>query len=274
MSRYHLLMAGAKSQPKNLYQILTEYSLTGGLVGAWDAGASASYSGSGQTWTNLTTSSVFTMSLGSSTSADAADPTFNGTAGSLDSSTYFSCASDYFTNTSASSFRFGKVLHQSGVGHGGLMLFGTSSTIGVNTGLVGTYGGSGSNHGFAIDISAGNAFRILFSNGDGSTETTTIGPSVAANTWYLMYYYMKPDGSPNFYFYINGTSYNPTVSLASPSSSDSTYNLQVGARGNGNAPFVNDWKIACCAFWDTNTALTESQVNNIRNRLKERFSTL
>lgn len=74
-----------------------------------DATDSASYSGSGQTWSNLIASphdgaaqTDFDMYLGTTSAATATDPTFNGSAGS--SSAYFStdASGDCFTSISTS----------------------------------------------------------------------------------------------------------------------------------------------------------------------------
>ena len=149
------------------------------------------------------------------------------------------------------------------------------TTNNLNQGIVGTHGGSGANHGFAVDISTTGEYRILFANGDNFTKIVNIGSMVAVNSWQLLYYHMNVVNTGNgFVFYNNGSTYNPVVSFPSPSSADASYRLQVGARGNLNTPLVNNSRIAAFAFWNVASPHTTSQLNNVRTRLKERFTTL
>lgn len=96
---------------------------TDNLVFMLDAAVSASYSGAGQTWANLTASpadgssqSDYDFYLGASSAAEGSDPTFVGTAGT--DVCYFSCgeapaANKYFTKAAANT-TFLNGLHKAG----------------------------------------------------------------------------------------------------------------------------------------------------------------
>lgn len=81
----------------NLYEAIQSAGETANLTMCLDAGAMASYVGSGIVWLDLSGSgNNFDKGVG------AAAPTFNGTAGSLNESTYFSFdGGDYFTPSDA-----------------------------------------------------------------------------------------------------------------------------------------------------------------------------
>jgi hypothetical protein len=82
---------------KTLMEILTEQALTTGLLFALDAGDSASYDGTSQVWSD-TSGAGNHFNRGTTSGADATDPTFNGTAGGRSENEYFSHdGGDYFT---------------------------------------------------------------------------------------------------------------------------------------------------------------------------------
>lgn len=72
-----------------IYSMLQRLGLTTGLKLVVDAGDDASYPGSGQEFIDRTGNNNFY--LGNSSGASGDDPTFNGTAGNLSESEYFSC---------------------------------------------------------------------------------------------------------------------------------------------------------------------------------------
>jgi hypothetical protein len=74
---------------KTLIGIIRELGLTTSLDLCFDAGDSDSYSGSGQNWLDLSGNGI-DYERGLTSSATTDDPTFNGSAGALDETTYWS----------------------------------------------------------------------------------------------------------------------------------------------------------------------------------------
>ena len=79
-----------------LISILRSLNLTSGLLFCLDAGDSDSYSGTGQTWNDVSGSANH-FNRGTTSGSDSTDPTFNGSAGALSESEYFSSdGGDFF----------------------------------------------------------------------------------------------------------------------------------------------------------------------------------
>lgn len=94
---------GAGGTEKSFNGIIQGLGLGTSLLVCLDAGDINSYDGSSQTWANTAPGSVGTdFYRGSGSGSDGADPTFNGTAGALTESEYFSHdGGDYFTEVSS-----------------------------------------------------------------------------------------------------------------------------------------------------------------------------
>jgi hypothetical protein len=93
--------------PLTLLQMIQDAGLTSNLVLCLDAADSNSYSGSGQTWTDVSGNS-YNFYRGTTSSSQSTDPTFNGTAGNKSSSEYWSFdGADLFTETTNHGFDTG-----------------------------------------------------------------------------------------------------------------------------------------------------------------------
>lgn len=99
-----LLINPYRFTDSSLFSLLTKLDLTTGLAVCLDAGDAASYSGSGQTWTDRSGNGNH-YTRGNDSSATTDDPTFNGTAGSLADTAYWSFdAGDFFEESADQSF--------------------------------------------------------------------------------------------------------------------------------------------------------------------------
>lgn len=104
MHAQHGLMSGYRH---GLINIIRRLGLTSGLQLCLDAGDSDSYSGSGQQWSDLSGNANHYY-RGANNTATTDDPTFNGTAGNLSASEYWSFdGGDYFKETAAQTFADG-----------------------------------------------------------------------------------------------------------------------------------------------------------------------
>lgn len=106
-------VANYTTGPDTLRSILGSLGLTSGLQVCLDAGDITSYDGSSQTWTD-TSGGGYSFYRGTTSSSQATDPTFNGVAGRLSTSEYFSYdGGDRFTLAqSAPSWQSG--MHKAG----------------------------------------------------------------------------------------------------------------------------------------------------------------
>lgn len=95
---------GAGGSANSMIGILSDLGLTASLVCALDAGDITSYPGSGQTWSD-TSGNGNHYQCGTTSGSDANDPTFNGVAGALDQSNYWSFdTNDYFSPATTTTF--------------------------------------------------------------------------------------------------------------------------------------------------------------------------
>ena len=95
----------------NFYQDIVDASLTSGLQLCLDAGSASSYDGSSQKWLDLSGNGQ-DFFRGADGSATTDDPTFNGSAGGLSSSEYFSLdGGDFFRYDAANTAAMNGVHH-------------------------------------------------------------------------------------------------------------------------------------------------------------------
>lgn len=104
MTGIHQAVSANPGGKENLFQTISRLGLTTSLNVCLDAGASESTNGTSQTWTDLSGSGN-NYFRGTTSGVDATDPTFNGTAGNLSSSEFFSNdGGDKFAPTATQSF--------------------------------------------------------------------------------------------------------------------------------------------------------------------------
>lgn len=257
----------------SLIDIITSLGLTTNLKLCLDAGDSASYNPAVQTAKWLDTSGGgYDFYRGASGVGDAAEPTFNGSAGGLSSSEYFSAdgISDKFEYDAANEtwmqnlhkdnaiFSFLAVLYGTTFS-GSNRLFSTNASttgIGVNFGTLVT-GGSAK-------------IRVRVANGTGVTldvnSTTPVGTA-----WMIL------QGSLNETTGAGGlllkVSANAAESFTSTYPSPSALNSSDTASifGSGSAPgWEADSRLACLAIWE-GAAHPEVDMNSLYDATKGRF---
>lgn len=264
----------------SFYGNIVSAGLTTGLQVCLDAGALASYPGSGQIWSDLS-GNGFDFLLGADNSATATDPTWNagGTAGALTSSEYFSLdGGDYFTLDESANPAAFETLHKDNAVLSWLAAVYTPGTWGANDALFGMQGGAAVNNvGFSC-ICATGAGKLGAFVGRGGAGALSIYPDAAITTgaWRILGGSInEPAGAGGGFFYDTG-SYNQVsaadtfnATYSSPSSSSATYKMQICAAGNGGNPIANGARIACFALWTT--ALTKANLDTIKALIGPRF---
>jgi hypothetical protein len=250
---------GQEPSSKFLYDIIQELGLTSNLVVCMDAADLRSYDGTSQTWTDIANGNNFTR--GASTSSEASDPTFNGTAGVADESTYFSFdGGDYFENSTDgvpdteayaynnATFTMLYVMWVPNMG-GNEVIF--DNTGGNNYILA--YFASNEAINFAHTYS-----NLLFN------ETITSTVTATTSQWnFISWSYNEPGTTIDFV--INANTSNHTTA-ASTFTGPYTDIARIGTNLSTSLP--NTTRLACCAIWSTN--LTTTQLNQIYTRLKAR----
>lgn len=243
--------------------------LTSGLQLCLDAGDASSYSGSGQSWLD-TSGNGYDFFRGTSSSAQGSDPTFNGSAGALTSSEYWSFdGGDFFTYDTTNETWMDN-LHKDGA----TFTFATWCQFGgfsTNQDFVGTYTFGVSETGIRISVDSSknwfinvrNAGTLVLTRGtDDYNSTLTTG------SWF--YLAMAFAEGVSFNFNCNGIPSTRTTSLdySSPSSGAASDTMNIGAGGEG-FKLLSGGRLATTSMWSR--ALSASEMDDLFQATRDRF---
>jgi hypothetical protein len=247
---------------RSILDIITGAGLTSGLKICLDAADVSSYSGSGDTFTDRSGNSN-NFKRGQAAGSDSADPTFNGSAGGLSASEYFSFdggdnltvvgsnpLQSFHKDNAKGTILFGIYPVQSGV---------FISVIGDNVFSV--------DLGFRIQIHQ-TAARLVFATGNGSANPiVSISSAVAVpnSAWSIDgVSFDEAVGANGGFHFVNGTVELFNSTATSPSASNSPGVLCVSGNEGATAAnrFLNGSRLAWVAVWE-GVALTQAQVKAI-----------
>lgn len=271
--RNHFLRAA--SAKLSLYQIISSLGLTTNLKICLDAGDSASYNPSVQTISWLNTSGTgYNFWRGNTSSAASDDPTFNGSAGGLSSSEYWSVdGGDFFssTNRTAVPTWISNQHKNNALFSFACTFYMTSSTSPI--GMFLTASGLASNQpGIIITTDTSRKFVFSVRGASGNVFSLTSTTAFNATAWNVAQ--LSIDEANNAYILnINGTVETGTCTYTSPDANDVFAFPRIGITGYAaNTPNTfapTGTRYAEIAFFDT--ALTSTNLTNIYNKIKGRF---
>lgn len=226
-----------------------------------DMASADTYGGSGQDVFDMTANNV-DFWRGADNTAASNDPTFNGTAGALDFTNYFSHdGGDQFRAQSQPSFIH--AFHKENANFTIIFIAGTPSSFTSSNGLSGTEN-NGVGPGFSLTVQSSDVLQ--FNVNDGSANNITQATSATVPTSSDVFLALSLDeagGSNASILDINGTQETFDGAYTNtPSSSNASQTLEVGAIGAGTQVVQNGFKTYGVAFLDI--ALTGSQLDSIR----------
>jgi hypothetical protein len=255
----------------NFYNIAVGLGLGGNLKLCLDAGSAASYSGSGPSWLDLP-GNGYDFFLGSSGSAGANDPMFNGSAGALSANEYWSFdGGDRFTYDTTNETWMNN-LHKSGAqwAVAGLLYVGA---LDASNGILGTTSANSSNIGVDLTLQTAGTLQLVFRNGSGSiaaVETINAAITMTAGAWHFFGISIdEAAGTTNLNWNMNGTQDTDDVAFSSPSASDATLTLEIGARGGGNAQLRNLSRLAGFLMWE-GRHLSHAEIDSLWQAMRGR----
>jgi hypothetical protein len=257
---------GATVTTQTLMEIITELGLTTGLKLALDAGDANSYSGSGQSWLDVS-GNGYDYFRGATVSGETSDPTFNGVAGGRSSSEYFSFdGGDYFRYDAVPE-AWMQALHKDGAVWSGFAVVYTPSLT-ANLRIFNTRSGSVTGVNFGQTV-LGKANASSFS---GATQTAlTSSAALTASAWNAVGFSWTENGaSDNRLITVNGAVEVSSGGYTTPDPTDAVVGAGIGADGAGTTPFATNTRLAMLAMWQ-GTALTSVQIASIYNRIKSRY---
>lgn len=262
--------AGGGSSPF-LLDIISELGLNSNLNLVLDAADLRSYDGSSQTWTDISGGSN-NFIRGTTTGADATDPTFVGVAGDGKDTTYFSFdGGDYFTESAAHTFADNWHKNNGAFSIVAVVYFGSAAS---------------DNHVFSnATANVSNTDGISFAFGIGTavflqhsiTNTTDATDAAVTATTLNLYHFCGvsfDEATAATKIATNSTIESFTTS-ASTNTDPNANPLRIGTSGNVAAltTFANTMRLACLAAWST--PIGSAALSNLYTLLKaRRFTTM
>jgi hypothetical protein len=250
------------------YKIIQRLGLTSGLQFVLDAGDANSYNASVQTakWLDLTANG-YDFYRGTSTTGDAAEPTFNGTAGGLSSNEYWSVdGGDYFTYDTTNE-TWMQSLHKDNAAWTFLMFYRPASIA-----LCAVMGDAGTSQGPGIDMLLGSngSMSIQQKNGTTTQNIASSTLTLTAGAWHMIAVSLnEPAGAGGSFFFLDGTVETFNGTYTSPTTSNAAFTFQLLAAGNAGAPPPSGGRVAVICMW--NAALSQANVQALWNALRARF---
>ena len=258
---------GGAGGNRTLLQILTDLSLTSNLKLCFDAGDSASYGGSGQTWTDRGGTQDFWFGADGGSSTD--DPSFNGSPGGLSSSEYMgSNGGDFFRAKAQPAFI--QNVHKNNARWAG---FAVVYQTGNNAlGITGTTGTGSPAVGFDWILNSG-VQTLTVGTGGAAALYKPCDSVVGANVWNFLAVDVDEATGAGGGFFRKNKAYDQVSSsdtwdatYSSPSASSAAQTVEIGARGNGDIAMANGSQKACFAFWQGG-GITEAEFDAIYDAL-------
>lgn len=240
------------AKPK-LSDVLTAQGLTSSVLCALDAGDSASYDGSSQTWTDVSGAGHH-FYRGTGSGSDAADPTFSGTAGGLSYAEYFSFdgADQFSIITDSASWDF----------HLDSAQFTLAAWLWVpnlTTDSVIFGNGPASDEGMRWTLDSGERMNIVVQQNGGSAALA-LGATAAGVISRWNFYAITIDeaaGAGGSTWYTNGSTETFDGTYTSPSATTSGDKARIGAYATSSLPLESATRIAMFAAWTRDLSAAE-----------------
>lgn len=253
----------------SLSSIITGLGLTTSLQLCLDAGDSSSYSGSGQFWSDRS-GNGYDFTRGASSSSGSDDPTFNGSAGGLSLSEYWSGdGGDYFEYEAANATWMTNY-HKNNAALTMFAVIHIPSGNVASVPLAGTSGGTFSGVGFLWVVTGGfPLMRYSISNANGSsTQQYNGSTAVPTGKWVVLATSFDEAAATGFH-YISGASEAISGAYSSPSSASATGIMQIASTGTDNSIVPSQTRFAMFAAWSS--ALSTANVQALHNAVRGRF---
>lgn len=249
-----------------LIHTIRRCGLTSGLKLCLDAGDALSYT-SGQSWLDRS-GNGYDFFRGATVGAEASDPTFNGTAGQRASTNYWSFdGGDYFRYDTTNE-TWMENLHKNNAKFTlAAWVYFASTTQAAMCGTLQNFAGG---IGFQWECPGADAIRLLVFNA-GTVLSLSSAYTVSTGAW--AFYAASVDeavGANGALLYKNGTTESFTSTYVSPSASNATHKLEIGASGNAVLPLINTSRLGMFAAWE-GVALTQTQLNALYQSTRGRF---
>lgn len=257
--------------PGTMLSAMERLGLTNGLKFCLDAGDINSYSGAGQSWLD-TSGNGHDFLRGTTSGAEATDPTFNGSAGGQSSAEYWSFdGGDLFRYDSLNETWMNNIHKNNAIWAFAGWVY-VASLPGTAAPILGTGEANASLIGASAVIRSTGALRIIVVNTDGVDGALLVTSSATVNTnvWnFLAGQINEPAGTG--FLQVNGTQEDITSTYNTPSASNASRTLEIGRDGSGaTAIFPNGYRMNGLSMWEASIP-TKSQMLEFYNATKGKF---
>jgi hypothetical protein len=250
---------------QTLYQVINGLGLTTNLKLCLDAGDSASYDPGTQRVRWLDTSGLgYDFFRGSSTGGDAAEPTFNGSAGGLSSSEYWSFdGADYFLYDTTNEAWMENI-------HKDNAKFTFLSVIDFQTSAASQVicSNRGATLGYNFVVNASGALQFIVFDGASATVLSVTSTATVPSGWCVVGITLDETAGTGT-FIINGTTESFTSTYTTPSAASAS-TMRLGMRPTGVIPIASGGLMAEFAAWEA-LALSSANLTSLYNGIKGRF---
>lgn len=250
----------------SIYDAIVEAGLTTNLKLVLDAGDSQSYDGTSQKW--LDRSGGYDFFLGTNGTVQSADPTFNGTAGRLTASEFFSVdGGDYFSYDTTIESWMQAIGKSGGVFTILALIYIPSDT---DSSLIASRGASATDYGWDVFYSAA-LDKMFFRYYDSGGTARSLGNSAATIVPGLHFWAFSGTltSGQTYDVMIDGTNSSGAIAVTG-TTNNPVNNLKMGARGDASGFAVNGTRYHGVAMWQ-GTRLTQANFTTLWNRLRSRF---
>ena len=253
-----------------LFKTLISSGLANGLKLCLDAGDIFSAPSGATSWLDQTVNG-YDFFRGTTSGAEATDPTFNGMVGNLSKDEYWSFdGGDLFQYDSANE-TWMESIHKAGAKFTitAWIWVGSASANGC---ICGDRGAAAGDTGFVFNTNATDNLRFNVANAGTSVLTLTTAAAIpAVGQW--IFTAMSLDeavGANGAILQLNGTKEIFTSTYVAPSAAAASFGLQIGAGGNAFNPFPAASRMGMTAMWQ-GVALTANELMAIYNATRKRF---
>lgn len=252
-----------------LIHVIKRCGLGSGLKLCLDAGDVNSYSGSGQTWSDVS-GQAFHFYRGATSSAEGSDPTFNGVAGRRSSLEYWSCdGGDFFRYYSANATWMNNLHKDNAKFTAAFWLYVADVPGGSEGNLFGTCNAAVVNGVKLLLDSAQTPVFVVYS----STALVYVAAAAAVSigAWHFIAFSLDESvGTNGAFFLVDQAVSYANSTYTNPSTGNAAYTMEIGASGNAAYPLPNGSYLAEVAMWE-GRALTPSELAMLYFKTKGRF---
>jgi hypothetical protein len=243
--------------------------LTSGLKLCLDASDINSYSGAGQSWLD-TSGNGYDFFRGTTSAAQATDPTFNGVAGGQSSSEYWSFdGGDFFTYDTSNETWMNNLHKNSAIFS--IIAWLRPASFSDDHVLFTTLGSTATDTGAMIYVGE-SAFPFLFIANGGSEVLLESSPTaLTSGAWNFVGISLnEATGAAGIQWNANGTAATDTSTYTSPSASNASITANIGGLSGLGGIFPNGSRLAMLAMWE-GVALTAQNLTDFYSLTKSKF---